>query len=536
MKKYLYLFLIAIFMFPFYVKAYTEEEANELFDSLGDEITIQGVNPSVLNYMNDENEWFYRVAVLKLHLLKNPNEALRKIINYEDDLSFEIIDDGNALKVTVWCTGSNSEVSKNIPLKYVDLDETEYSKAKQITDELEYYYQLGGVSAINSLYNYGKILDENTTTYMARLPELKKVIEQHPEYDFEIIQDRGGSVPNWQEDFSYVGIYKNNILYSYKEILLHVDEIIFVDKDKNGTLTQRAKERLTELFTDSVNITVEDVSDEYKYGPDVLEVINEDYKDINIYNIIPANVTIGDKELVLMIAETDASGVDKYYVESSDKESGVAIQTNSYDVPIDSRVKVTDVSDEDYVKKAASDNNMKIVKVYDIDLVKYSDKKSIKEIKAGLEINIPIENAKEGEEVIVYYINSDGELAEKINGKVVKLDEKLYVKFVTYHLSTFAILEPVEVNVGDEEIITDPVDNNVVNEEATSDPVDNNMLNEDTEKKDESDNPTKEINNSDVSEPVPQTDDNIIRYISIYIISLLTFVGSWLYFKRMLKN
>ena len=57
------------------------------------------------------------------------------------------------------------------------------------------------------------------------------------------------------------------------------------------------------------------------------------------------------------------------------------------------------------------------------------------------EVYIPLDGYKEGDIITIRHIKDDGSLGEELKGTVVKVDGKMYAKFITTHFSTYALVE-----------------------------------------------------------------------------------------------
>ena len=99
-----------------------------------------------------------------------------------------------------------------------------------------------------------------------------------------------------------------------------------------------------------------------------------------------------------------------------------------------------------------------------------------KNIDKGVYVYIPVTDYNEGDDVIIRHINDDETLGDEFVGKVVKKDGKLYARFMTNHFSTYAIVQ---------------------------------------------DNTTN-----------PDTGDNIISYVLMFILSTFGIIGTGIYLKK----
>lgn len=467
MKKIIFLFiLIGLFVFPTVVSAKTIEAAQQILDTFDDEITVDIANPDILGTyktytkdsllasnpdyygefsdeeldqmvvdINKASKGDYLFAMFEFYLKKNkPNY-------YAFDDVYAEFSSNDELKLIAWYNeengfSSDSNVTKNIRFVYKDVNQSEYNKAKNILDSLKSSYSISGMNSINALYHYGELLDADYDNggILGRFSELKNIIENNPEYTFEIIPGPGGGSPGMQSRNIYIGIYKDNYLYCFRTISLTDTKVLFVDKDLSGSPEEKALSRLRNYFNNKVNISIdssktEDYNDELYY-------FKNRFNDDNIISATGISVTIGNKKATISVLETSKENVDKMYAESVDISTGINVYTESYDVPVDAVLKTSDVSSSDYVKKAALNYNLNLLKAFDLNLFKGFNNVKISTIENGIEVYFPVEGEHAFE---IYYIKNNGTLGENLKSELVIISGKKYLKFVTNHFSTFGI-------------------------------------------------------------------------------------------------
>jgi hypothetical protein len=428
-----------VLIIPISVNARTQEEANAILDSFEDTIHLKSIVKPVA--LDEDETWDYsrNTAAYRLYFQRNYEELYDEGLC--DDWITSEVSDHVTLSVPYTSNDGEKTATKLVNFIYDDIDETTKTKANNVIKEIPNKITLEGMNAINYLYHYGEIVftDSSIKKSAAIFPGLKKIIEKHPEYEYEVIGDRGGGTPYFMERIIYIGLFKGDVLYGIKEICVDVESMILVDKEESGTLIERGEDRLKQYFNKENDFIINNNTIDNLPVEEIKEFTG--LKDI--YSGIVVQIKIGKYDDIISIVETNKETLDKIFVESSDILTGINVYTESIEVPLDSIVKTKDVLDEDYVKKAIEDNNLKLYKAFDIDLEKYSDKTLVKTIEDGLEVYIPTAKGAEGDKVLVYFIGEDGSKGDTIDGEIVKINNQLYVKFITNHLSTYAIDENV---------------------------------------------------------------------------------------------
>ena len=333
----------------------------------------------------------------------------------------------------------NSEAC-DVTISYIaPNNKQEFDNATNALKKFKENYTVLGMPLFNSIYHNGSVFSlNNTDLLISRYPEIKEIMELNQQYKYEMIINGGGGSPYDASFSSPLGIFKDGILYNLKDISLNEHYVIYVDKDLEGTIFEKAENRLKEYFNNKINISVVDTGWQplEDYGP-----INANLGTQNqTYLVYTAELTMGSTTLTVGIVEIEKEKLDEVIVKSTDYVTGVNVKTGSYDVPVDASIFVTDAKAEKYVKDALKTKNLDIVSAFDITLSKRKDGTLIRTIENGIEVYIPVDSSyKENEEVKVYYIKTDSTIGEILKGKVLKENDKLYVKFITNHFSTYAL-------------------------------------------------------------------------------------------------
>ena len=482
-----------VLMLPIMVNALTLEEQTEKLNKIEDEITIAATDPDkyieprvytkedlfvdissmteeqineLIDEINSSEREYYYGALFNFYL---------KSINLNPD-DYACSDYSNRNEFIIKADCDSESLSKTIKINYEEENSTIFNQAKNVLNDIEEEYTLYGMNTINAFYNYGSFGDSdyNNSKILLSFAEIKKVINLHPEFEYDIVLSRGGGGPDMQERYVYIGLYKEGYLYAYKEVVLRAHTIIFVDSNSAGTPIEKLHNKLIDYFDDNVSIEIdENETEDYSEMIGDFKII---YNDDNISSAYGVNVKIDNKDVRVTVAETSSEITDNAYLESSDDPTGVSVYTESYDVPVDSSLEILDVLSKEYVQKFLKDNNINMNSAFDINLFKGFTHENILNIAKGMDIYIPTNYGNVNDSVSIYYIKTDGTLGEKIIAKIIELKGKKYAKFKTNHLSTYGL--------GD--VVVDSSDDSNLSE-------DNN---------------------------IPQTSDNIFTYVLLTISSL----------------
>lgn len=453
-KKILFILVLLLsIILPNNTFALNKDEATSIINNLDDEIVINSINPDLfkLDIEDYDLPYFYGNAI-NFYLKEND-------YNLED---VSIIDMETSNKATIGVSytdnGSTLQLTKEVNIKYLDnYDKDTFNKAFDIIKSFDDNYYLQGMNSINNLYHYGNISnnDYKTSTILARFSKLKEILEINSEFDFEILLGRGGGTPFGESRYAVISLYKDDVLYAYKEVILNVETIIYVDKNLSGTIYEKAEDRLNKYFNNKVNISfdmsnVDTLDDDY-YS----DYINNLFGTNETYNMVNLKLNLDNKSFYVTLIEVDKKYIDDEKVKSIDNKTGINVSTTSYDVPLDTSVKTNNVIEEEYITKFINKNKIDLEYAYDINLIKAYDKNYVTNITNGIDVYIPINNYKKGDKVTIYYIKDDSSIGETLSGEVVEIDNKLYIKFTTTHFSTYGV-EKLNTNSSNNEVISNP--------------------------------------------------------------------------------
>lgn len=335
------------------------------------------------------------------------------------------------------------EISKTCYIEFEKTNEQQINKAIKVTSAFQENYQIKGLNSFNSVYHYGHLFEDafNDKLMLYRFPEFKKVIMKNPEYDYQIAWEGAGGTPYMNGSGGYITLYKNGVAYAMKHVGFGIYNEFYVDKNAPGTPLEKAEARLKEYFGEKVLVEI-----------DKENVTYYDEEDLKGYY---TTVKLGKHQSEIFIIETDEKDLDKYNVEAYHKKTGVGVDSNSYDVPLDATLDVENVKDEEYVKKAFSNGMFTLTDAYDISVIKTANGALVDFIENGIEVYIPVENRKVGQKVNIHHITEDGKLGEKYQAIVVEKDGILYAKFTTTHFSTYAVSDITTVDVENPETLDD---------------------------------------------------------------------------------
>lgn len=475
----LFLILIASMITPNFVSALTEEEVYAKLDDLPFK-EVDGkkyfetkiVNPDIIigdeclfttDDYNDRydkedgmssDEWILEQTNMCLGMYYNDMMRLyMKYLGYDDlYLNFDI-ENPNKNKATIeyyYDTENGSEhVKIDVEISYLaDVNMKEVEKAKKILSNFKEEDRLYGLQLVNLMYHYGEIEDADymKDAIFARYSNFKKIMEKNPEYQYVSNGGRGGGDLITRHRVIQAGMFKDGIMYGIKQLDHYEDRILFVDKDSIGTLKEKVEARLNEYFNNKVEIEVE-IENNYtaddELGSEWIDnYVNEllDIEGIDTTGYY-STININGKELYFVVAEVPKKYVNKLYIEAYDSKTGVNVKTDSYDVPIDVRVKANDVKDNKKLKDRFDKENLVVKFAYDMSLTKSFDGTFVNKIDKGIEVYFPVdEKYKVGDKHKVYYVSNDYFEKEVYDGEVVRVDNKNYVKFVTNHFSTYVLV------------------------------------------------------------------------------------------------
>ena len=368
-------------------------------------------------------------------------------IKYEEDYIFSYVD-SNHFKLNVTPEIQNDldpdQETYMIKVNFIEkYNKEEYNKLIKMVNELKDEYVTYGLQSLNNIMHYGGIWENslNNDLILYRYPDFKEFLESNDvTYTFHL--GGSGGDPIDRGNTARVALIHNGVLYAYKFLNFSFKNYIFVDESESGTTYEKAKKKVMEYFDNSEYVKFSEYDSENKqeellwYNNIVNNFLNT--KNVN-YKMDMATLELGKEKHIanILIIEVPKSKIKEENVKAKDRKSGINIDTNSWDVPVDVQVIADDVKNEKYVTNAF--NNYEISKAYDIKIKGRTNNNLISKVNDYVNVYIPIEDKKVGEKVNVYYITDDSKINQTITGTVMKKDNKKYVYFKTNHFSTYVI-------------------------------------------------------------------------------------------------
>lgn len=152
---------------------------------------------------------------------------------------------------------------------------------------------------------------------------------------------------------------------------------------------------------------------------------------------------IEDRSYLFVLSKSDAIISEKIEHITSDIETDVTVKVEDNTVPLDTQVRVEEVTEGPEYNRIIKVLNVETSEMYDILLYSKSTNTYVTELSNGLfEVRIPLSERFEGKDLIVYYVDSNGKVTEHAvtvqNG---------YAVFTTTHFSVYTLaVKPVKDN------------------------------------------------------------------------------------------
>lgn len=449
-------------------------------------------------YINDE-----------LYYIREDNPEISYFVDHCDSK------DSCAIYVRKQDGVSNPEETRTFDINYNDsFDQTKYDYVKSFTDNIEKNYHLFDLSYINEVNNYlhgvDRILDD---IHVLRIyPQLKEIIENNPRLKLMVGLIGAGGVLHYDGNNGSIFVSYDGVIYGASlDITFRVDRYVFISEDTEDTdeaIAQAVKTRVANFINDSsreVTVTYNAENTGFLFDEELISpTVSEEVRDFanNQLNLSNSAEVVGMYDLYIDLPTGDGMGSGtienivvvkvpnevlaelNVTIQSFDFESGILMYTGSSSVPLDTSITSVNVVDASYVQNALRNENAVLVAAYDLNLYSILNNQYINSIREGVDVLIPISNDYAGDILKVYYITDDGNRGEEYTGTVVTINNQKYVKFMTTHFSTYAVLS-----------VNEPTEN------------------------------TQEIEN-------PQTFDGIFQYMLMGIVSLFGLIGTVFYIKK----
>ena len=373
------------------------------------------------------------------------------VFNHYENVSINYDENTKNVDITVFYGGTEDEygnlsnfetMNATCKVEYVTPEESKVELAQELNSELDHIYSLYGYDVINSFYHYGGLRADmwSNTAIMYRFPKIKEKLLEYPEFEYKVSSE-GGAISFLANSSGFIKAFDNDVLYGMSFYSANYIGLLLVDKDEEGTTVEKAERALDAYFHGKVRVEFDpnfifDINDSgYDPANKAFGTDGVDYEGIDVY------ATINGEQHSIGVVEMDKEDIKAYEVKAKHKGTGVYVETDSYEVPVDATLEVEDVTEE--VKKKYKKEMYKVHSAYDINVIKMTDGGFIRQIDNGITVYLPITGHEVGEEIEVKHI-TDNSKDEGFKGVVVEDDDKLYVKFETTHFSTYAIVEALD--------------------------------------------------------------------------------------------
>ena len=303
------------------------------------------------------------------------------------------------------------------------------------------------------LYNQSKKLNEqgNLDSYDSNIintflpvKELKEVIERYNlevrlPYGYEEIDNYDSYFESYYTpivNYNGTGYLISNIILKYYPIILIPDDSenpIEAATEKIQTMLKPIKNQLSiENVTSSISAS--DAEDHEDTVDDFLSTVlgTSTNKDIIYLSVKAGNTVIYSPIKVVQIPKDK---IPKETLTSYESTTGIILSTENNNIPIDSKLRINDVTVE-FTKK-----NNSVLQAFDIVLYSKIDAQNITKDDNGFKIYIPINSDFEITGKKIAYLDEKGKAQELYDIKKETIDGQDYITFVTKHLSVYAIVD-----------------------------------------------------------------------------------------------
>lgn len=467
MKKLFYLLILSIMIIPISVNA--DNNLAEIHNLISKDNNLEVKSIPIEFYKNslffkecmgETNDSFFEESCLNYTYSIVVESYLNKTVKVPENTRFWVSDcdfKKNTCKISV--SNSENTVGKDYDIKFISTyDEKVYKKSEQVVQNIKKNYYLSDLSYINQLINYqneagyhSDIIYNNYKIFKI-FPELKNELEKNKHYKYVPVTLGVGAGPHLYGSGGAVVIYDNDVAVNISSQLgYNTLRIVYVPNTTPNTDEEYIKTALDRIKdyvnNDSYNIKLE--KDEQYVNNiiggdtniiDVSREFNYIFKDDKKYESKFYKLTINETEYLLGVLPLPKGLINKLNVKSTNYQTGINVETESSDVPLDTSVEVEDVSHK----------HKDFLKAYDIDLYSEIKEEYITKVKDGIIVRIPMEDDYDKEEVDVFYVKEDGQKGEKYKAKIKTIDGKKYAEFTTDHFSTYAIKNEEEKQISEE--------------------------------------------------------------------------------------
>lgn len=362
-----------------------------------------------------------------------------------------------------YANNTMASYSQEITIKYAEQDTSINSKLEEIRTKLnhdsQYYSQkyennfnITDLESLNYYYNTQNATNKNAANYL--IPSYSSKIHGLTDnlgFDFMFDPRAGGGSSLFYKpiigpiNILYNGIVVDNI----NPIGFTLTNILYIpsdtEKDRDSFISA-AQKRIDEYFPgQNIEVSYEDditnlTEDQYSWrytDPQTHVSSFTPLFDLEDTNGEFYKIQIGDVTYLYFIV-ADSEKMNTPIVKTVDMNTNIKIESDSYDVPLDSRINVRklDKNSEEYKELA---KKIKILDdmSFDIDLLSSSLDTKIETLANGnFKVYIPVDEKTAKKTLVAAYIKEDGTIEEH----EITI-ENGYAVFETNHFSTYSIVD-----------------------------------------------------------------------------------------------
>lgn len=416
----------------------------EPVDDVYNDLVKDGVfNAPIIEPTQEEKDMFLDTVVNSYVMSKYDNYHTGFLTNctddYECDLELSIMDENfeilgsRAYRVKVKWADKNQSIKSTVD-SYL-----EKLKSVMVADEGGFkhkVFDLTDLELINALYHSkdGKLGAEKGIYYIKELnnlfdnSNLTYVLDCRLGDGDPFYEMGGGGLSLWYDGVGYNSTYQSYIGVANKYVL-------YIPENTENTVDAyiaAAKSRIDSYLGKN------DVKVELAGKLDDIEGIENTYIKIDRTKTGDSyyKITVNGKTYDYLIMKS--SDIVVPVTETKDIVTNISIKTTSPDVPLDTKVTVTEVKREAEEFKRFVDTLKKdVVKAFDISLTSASVGNITKLEKGVFEVRLPLGLEYVGRRLSAYYVKEDGSLEEH----PITLDASGNAVFETTHFSTYFIAD-----------------------------------------------------------------------------------------------
>lgn len=237
----------------------------------------------------------------------------------------------------------------------------------------------------------------------------------------------------YESAFGPLIAFYNGYAYYAKEEGLYLRRVIYIPMDTEDTpeaYVAAAQKRIDNYLGVNNNVEV-------SFG-DSLSTLNPNYVDSkrpvstdgNYYNI-----KVLDRVYKFYIIKTEEENIIDPVFNSKNNSTDISITSDSGLVPLDTKVDAVELTSGDEYERIISILDLDANVTYDIKLYSEANEKYITKLADGtFNVRIPVPAELEGKNLVVYYVNENGDIEEH-----EVTPEEGYVSFVTNHFSIYTL-------------------------------------------------------------------------------------------------